>query len=295
MADEYFPFDGAPVYEGQWAGMAPLWAPDGLDARTPVVTLGSGLTFTIPSGLSGWVRGHRYRNTAAQAKTAAANTNSNPRIDRLVLKLDRSANSILPVIKVGTPSASPVAPALTQTDTLWELPMWRATCPGSGSAQNYSGLTPEWRPVSTERARHVWTSSVTVGAGGQNFNAAWAADTQQRDGVASIDGSGRLLLNVPGRWSIRCDFTSDAVAAGISQVWMSWPGGSFEAAGGEIRDRRMRGSGSPGWGVLSQSLSWDGLVLAPEHLAPITCAAAWDGPTSAVPYYARLAAHYLGG
>ncbi|WP_285610556.1 hypothetical protein [Actinokineospora globicatena] len=289
MADEYYPFDGSPVYEDAWGSMASLWAPSGLDARTPLVALGSGLSFVIPSGLAGWVRGHRYRNTSAQTKTGDANSNSNPRVDRLVLKLDRTANTVLPVIKAGAPGPSPTPPALTQTDTVWELPVARATCPGSGSAQNYSTLVQEWRPVSSERAIHTWTASASIGATAAPFTA-WSA-AASNDAMASIDGSGRLLLNVPGIWSIRCDYVSDASVAGPSYVLLSWPGGAVP--GSELSDRRGRTPTAPGAGTMAQAIVWQGLVLSPQDDAPITVMAAWGG--SATTYTAVLQAHYLGG
>ncbi len=271
--------------------MAGLWAPDGLDARTPAVTLGSGLTFTVPSGLAGYLRGFRYRNTSAQSKTGAANVNSNPRIDTLALRLDRAANSILPVILQGTPAPSPVPKTPVQTDTLWEMPIYKATCPGSASAQNYSALTPMWWPVSSERGRHEWTASASVGSAGTTFSA-WTA-VAGNSSIASISAA-NLLLNVPGRWSITLEAVSDGVDAGQSTIEMSWTNGAWRS--GFRRDQRTRFSGTPAGGGIAQTIEWTGIVLAPEDDQPITTSAVWR-PIAGDPvtYGMRLSADYLGG
>lgn len=295
VADKFFPFDGAPVFEGDWSEMAGLWAPNGLDARTPLVTLGSGLSFSIPAGLGGWVRGFRYQNTTAQVKTAPTNpnTNSNPRIDTLALRLDRNANSVLPVILEGAPAASPVPKTLVQTDQVWEMPIWRATCPGSGSAQNYSNLTPVWRPVSSERGRHEWTGAVTVPAGAAGAVVpSWTADLD--DKIASITGS-QLFLNIPGIWVVSLTFESDSPVAGLSNAGFKWLGGAMRS--GSAFDARSRASGFAGAGYLRQNTCFEGLVYAPEHVQPITAEAFWTpaSGTSSVTYTARLTADYKGG
>jgi hypothetical protein len=70
------------------------------------------------------VRGHYYDSTAEETLTIAAADLSNPRIDRVVLRLDPTANSIILAVITGTPAPSPSAPALTQTTgAVYELPI----------------------------------------------------------------------------------------------------------------------------------------------------------------------------
>ena len=73
------------------------------------------------------LQGRWYKNDAAKTINIATADSSNPRIDRIVLKLDLNpaARSITAVVKTGTATASPTAPALTQTTTVWELPLAR--------------------------------------------------------------------------------------------------------------------------------------------------------------------------
>lgn len=62
------------------------------------------------------VRGHMYQSTAQETLTIQA-SETNPRIDSVVLSLDPSTNTIALAVVKGTAATSPVAPALTQTDT----------------------------------------------------------------------------------------------------------------------------------------------------------------------------------
>ncbi|MBP2331216.1 hypothetical protein JOF56_011601 [Kibdelosporangium banguiense] len=156
MGEASYPFDSGPgtaVDEARWRGMARHYLPNGViglstrdSADTSLkVTLGSGLTFNMADG-GAIVDGLRYEATAGPlSKTASANGNTQPRIDRLALQLNTTNNQIIAVIKQGTPGASPSPPALTfdLTTGVVEVPLARATCPGSASAQNYNTLVDE--------------------------------------------------------------------------------------------------------------------------------------------------------
>lgn len=158
--------------------MARLWARTGAVVGAGLPALGSGLQFIIPAGFEAWVQGFYYRNDSSSlTKTATANGSTLPRLDQLVLKLDRDANSITAQIKQGTPASSPVLPSLSTTlGGVWEMPLAYATCPGSGSAQNYS--TWAWNGPWTE---HSFQS------GGGDVRPSIRADLQRSDGS--------LLLN----------------------------------------------------------------------------------------------------
>lgn len=154
MTEVYYPFQagaGTSVTALQWSRMARLFAADGIPPGTAPVTLGSGLTFNVPVGFAALVRGFYYGvDSTPLTKTGAANVNTSPRVDRLVLRLVYASSSVVAVIKQGTPGSSPTAPTLTQVagDT-WEIGVAQATCPGSASAQNYSNLVlePTWTDI----------------------------------------------------------------------------------------------------------------------------------------------------
>jgi hypothetical protein len=127
VAETYWPFDsgsGASSGEDRWYAMAPLWALDGpTTAAGLLVTILSGRNLQVAIG-DAWVHGGFYRNDAAKSLAIAANASGNPRIDRIVLRRDLSANTVTAVVVQGTAAASPVAPALTQVPTgIWEVPV----------------------------------------------------------------------------------------------------------------------------------------------------------------------------
>lgn len=127
MAEVYAPFDagaGSAITEVTWQKMARRWLATGV-IRGYLNTLavsagGTAMSVSVASG-GAWIEGFYYETDAAVAQTITAADATNPRIDRVVVQLDRTANTVSLVVLAGTPAASPVAPTLTQTDTLWQI------------------------------------------------------------------------------------------------------------------------------------------------------------------------------
>jgi hypothetical protein len=128
VAEESYPFDAAPgqlTTEDQWSKMTRRWTLDGVvgtpgDTSLKIVADGTILGVKLQAG-EGQVRGHHYRNSAELNKLVASNSSGNPRIDRVVMRLDPSANTITSAVIQGTPAGSPTPPALTQVDSgTWE-------------------------------------------------------------------------------------------------------------------------------------------------------------------------------
>lgn len=69
------------------------------------------------------VAGYLYQNTAALSFTVGANASGNARVDTVILRVDFVAQTVRGVVKQGTPAASPVAPAMQQDATYWEIPL----------------------------------------------------------------------------------------------------------------------------------------------------------------------------
>lgn len=105
------------------------------------------------------IKGQLWRCDAA-VNTAIPAASAQNRIDRLVIRLTRgaatSATVVQPAVVTGTPSGSPVIPALTQTPTgIWEYPVahWTATSAGAltGLVDDRRLLNDPWhdmRPLS---------------------------------------------------------------------------------------------------------------------------------------------------
>ncbi|GAH51065.1 unnamed protein product, partial [marine sediment metagenome] len=69
---------------------------------------------------TGWayVHGFWYHNTSLLTKSLATANPDNPRIDRIILRLDTVTNFKISIeVLTGTPAVEPEAPTLTQTDT----------------------------------------------------------------------------------------------------------------------------------------------------------------------------------
>lgn len=269
---------------------------DGQVASTPLCTLGSGLTFNIPLDLAGYVRGQYYVRTTATTRVAAANGNANPRLDRLVLRLTRSTGFVTPALIQGTPAASPALPALTQDATTWDVPLCYATCPGSGSAQNYNTLVQEFDAVSPAHAEHVWTGTRAYGPGvnDQSVSNLTAVRTAN---VATMASSTTLTLNRAGRWTIAMLANSDAPVSGIASAWVDWPSGLWVNSSGRLYDTRGRSQGFAGAGQINQVASWTGYVPPRYASLPMTLKGAWTPSTGSatVTYGFELHAIYLGG
>ncbi|MER7930473.1 hypothetical protein ABTY96_46445 [Streptomyces sp. NPDC096057] len=100
-----------------------------------VVTAGTGLTVNVRSGVYASVRGHLwYSGTSTLNLTVTANASASTRLDRVVLRLDRSTWSVTAVVKPGTPGAD--QPALTKdvgSTGVYEIPLATVTVTGSAT------------------------------------------------------------------------------------------------------------------------------------------------------------------
>lgn len=127
MTQTYFPFDagaGADVMESQWAQMAREWLPSGVIAgranELRVYGSGAGMEVSVATG-SAWIEGHFYNSDAVEVLAITAADGALDRIDRIVLRLESTLDSIELRVKEGTPAADPAVPALTQSAAAWEI------------------------------------------------------------------------------------------------------------------------------------------------------------------------------
>src|SRR6478609_2585130 len=103
------------------------------DTTVQVYANSTGLNTFVRAG-SAIVRGYYFYNTADIPLVHGA-ASSNPRIDRVVLRLDLTqpiGSRIVAAIKAGTPAISPTPPALVQTDTgIYEISLAQVLVMGS--------------------------------------------------------------------------------------------------------------------------------------------------------------------
>ena len=71
-----------------------------------------------------WLEGYWYRNASPKAITLQDADSNQPRIDRIILRLDvYGERKIEAVRKTGTPASAPSPPGLEQTSDYWEFPL----------------------------------------------------------------------------------------------------------------------------------------------------------------------------
>jgi hypothetical protein len=150
VAETAMPFDGVSYNEADWAKMARLWRTTGVVSGelNSLAAYGdsTGMQVKVPTGRA-WIEGFYYENDAERTLAIAAADATNPRIDRVVIRLDRTANTITAAVKTGTPAATPSAPALTQTSATWEIALAQVRVNAGATTIAPGNLTDE-RPVS---------------------------------------------------------------------------------------------------------------------------------------------------
>lgn len=128
LLDTYAPFDSGPgsnVTEATWRKFmrhmlgSASGVIRGFSNEFAVTGDGSGMNVKVATGEC-WMRGHYGESTAQKTIALAAAHATLPRIDRIILRCDFTANIVEVDRLTGTPSASPVAPAVTQSSTIWE-------------------------------------------------------------------------------------------------------------------------------------------------------------------------------
>lgn len=149
MASSTWP-DGSPrsVDDNEYEILGSAWSTDGVvgsPADTSVVYGdASGMQVKVRSGKYAVVHGKGwYSGTSDITKAISANGTGQPRVDLVVLGLDRSTQLVTEYVKAGTAGANPQPPAL-QRDAAgagsgkWEIPLARVAV-ASGAATISSG------------------------------------------------------------------------------------------------------------------------------------------------------------
>ncbi|MFF8845491.1 tail fiber domain-containing protein [Streptomyces sp. NPDC015127] len=148
MSISSYPFDGQAVSEGQYSYLfRELASHSGVAdsvAGTGFHTYGdsSGMQVKVNPGFA-VVRGHAVQSTATETVTIAAASPAT-RYDRVVLRLDPTANSIVLAVVQGTSGGG--VPALTQTETgIYEFPLATVTIPVGASTITSGNVVGERR------------------------------------------------------------------------------------------------------------------------------------------------------
>lgn len=154
MAKTYYPFDagaGANVMEAQWSDMARYWLQSGVvmqgnlldtsggDLAVDTVNT-TGMQVRVANGYA-WIKGYFFHSDAFEYLSIATADATYSRIDLVVVQLDTINNVIDFKVKTGTPAPTPSAPALTQTSTVWEIPLAQVTVPANATSSSSFTIT----------------------------------------------------------------------------------------------------------------------------------------------------------
>jgi hypothetical protein len=103
-------------------------------------TPGNGLAVSVAAG-SAWINGYRYENTDDLNLPLTTANGSNPRIDRIVVRLSQVSRSIQLAVVDGTPATTPSAPALTRTSDVYELGIADVLIPAAATSIATNNIT----------------------------------------------------------------------------------------------------------------------------------------------------------
>lgn len=103
-------------------------------------TPGNGLAVSVAAG-SAWINGYRYENTDDLNLPLTTANGSNPRIDRIVVRLSQVSRSIQLAAVDGTPAVTPSAPALTRTSDVYELGIADVLIPAAATSIATNNIT----------------------------------------------------------------------------------------------------------------------------------------------------------
>ncbi|MFH9816133.1 hypothetical protein [Streptomyces sp. NPDC017230] len=244
MAEESYPRPGhndRQVTDIEHELLAQRFSDDGVygdPTQAQVVTAGTGLSVDIRADVAASLRGHGwYSGGDTFSLPLSGNISSQPRIDWIVLRLDRSDWSVTAAVVGGTPGSG--APALTQdpgATGVWEIPLAQARILGGASsvtvtrAEQYVGT--RCRPcTSTTRnpAPRLGEQCFETDSGIMRL---WTGESWK----AVFDDSGVVSANSPiSSWAIYADSVLQK-RNGSVHLRM----GALERTGGTVGDGGVR-------------------------------------------------------
>ncbi len=106
------------------------------------VSPGTGLSVNIDTGYA-FIRGYMYKNDSEMTRTLEPADTMLDRIDRIILSFDEVAREIKVVVKKGTFSSTPQAPAIEVSSTVKEMTLAQVRIRKSSAAISTQDITDE--------------------------------------------------------------------------------------------------------------------------------------------------------
>ncbi|WP_313293876.1 hypothetical protein [Faecalispora jeddahensis] len=197
MAEKFFPFNsvsGDREYDAEdFAAYFADILSSGVSANGDNlgVTPAGGLNLSVGPGRA-LIKGHQYRNTATITLSVSAGA-SNPRIDRVVARLDVAARRPFIAVVPGTPSNTPTPPALTRNDDYYEIGLASIDVAASAISISAANITDTRTDSNVCGVVRCLVEKLDVSAFMQNSQTAfneWFAGVQD---ILDADTAGNLL------------------------------------------------------------------------------------------------------
>lgn len=226
--DVYAPFDsgaGANVTEDTWRKFmlhmlgSQSGVIRGFDNGMATTGDSSGMQVKVATGQA-WMRGHFGQNTAIKTVSIATSSPSNPRIDRIVLRVDFIGNTVGVFALTGTPAGSPTAPAVTQNTSLWETSL-ALVAVGTSVSNITAGNVTDDRVYTSSGASLARTASNPVSIATNTPTVATFTGAIHTSGDIVWDTvNSKVTLNRAGLWQVtfRIGFAANATGMRQGQV-----------------------------------------------------------------------------
>lgn len=222
MAEISFPLDNTDY----GAEEAQLW----FSGRTSGVFAGSELPVTASDGMNVTLgKGRAWLAYAEFAGVVYANTNAMQiaiptadayfdRIDRIVIRFDRTANTIAAAVVSGAAASAPSAPAITRNDSVFEISLAQIRVPTGATEISAANITDERLDMSVCGIMKDGATSIDTSV----YYAQWQALMQQINDIMSGQGLNPLVAYPVGSIYMSVNETSPALLFG--GLWVQLEG-----------------------------------------------------------------------
>ncbi len=216
MAQNSYPFETQDTTETQYSALFKEFQDTGVSGGlVPSATLGlnppTGMTVPLTPGFA-VIRGFAYENTSNLTLTLDTG-DTLARIDTVILRLDPTANSIVAAVKKGTPNASPVAPALTQTSSgVYEFPLYDILVPANATALDAANFTNRRQFLGSQVG--YWTTAGRPSPDRVRFG--FNSDLQKFE-----------YYNLPSGWTTNIPFDLTFANGSIPDAALATPPGTY--------------------------------------------------------------------
>jgi hypothetical protein len=166
-----------------------------------------------------WINGYMYSNTTTKTLAIDVADAQLKRKDLIVVQLDTTQRTIQTIVKKGTPSASPVAPTVSQTATVYELALAEITINAAAVKIAQSDIVD----TRMDTSRCGWVDSLIQADTTTIFNQfqSWyTTKTTQYESDWNAFFGGAKLQNDPNKQNKATMGTSAPSAPVASDIWM---------------------------------------------------------------------------